>query len=299
MHTDSHHEAPHVPFGKFFIFVAIQLGIAIGVFALVAPKAFSLEIHHPWGILLWTFLFGIPLSLFEYLYHRYLLHSAILPFMSAMHRAHSTHHGLTSVKAPVTPKEPSKLVPVSSEFPVEEEHQTESMMFPSYSISIFFAVFMILLGLPGKLIFPGQPVLLALIFAITIYYSMYEIWHMILHLPFERFWKPRTETGVLKPMFRRMYGFHVMHHWRPSSNQAIVGFWGVALWDYAFRTHRRPKRLPLDGAEVNYHDATLAKPLWPIALLDRWQTGLYKASRKSERFLARIFLGRRTEKKSS
>lgn len=274
--------------------MAVQLAAALGLIALIVPTAFSHEAHQPWRLVLWTAMFGVPLSLFEYMYHRYLLHSAVLPFMSAMHRAHSTHHGLTYVKAPVTPREPYKLVEVTSEFPVEEEHQEESMMFPLWSLPIFIAVFMLLMGVPLKLLFPAQPVLISLTLAVTLYYCSYEVWHAILHLPFERFWQPLLEGRVTKRLFKRLYGFHLMHHWRPTSNLAIVGFWGVALWDYAFRTHRRPERLPLDGAEVNYNDARLAKPLWPIALLDRWQAGLYKASRATERFLARVFLGRRS-----
>jgi hypothetical protein len=154
-------------------------------------------------------------------------------------------------------------------------------------------VFLILLGLPLKLMFPTEPMLISVIFSVTLFYCSYEVWHAILHLPYERFWQPMMEGRWTKRVFRRMYGFHLMHHWRPTSNLAIVGFWGVALWDHAFRTHRRPERLPLHGAEVNYHDASLAKPLWPIALLDRWQSGLYKASRAIERYLARVFLGRK------
>lgn len=272
--------------------MAVQLAAVFGIFAWLAPHAFSAEVHQPWKLLLWTFLMGIPLSLFEYFYHRYLLHSAVLPFMSSMHRAHSTHHGLTYVKAPVTPHEPAKLVEVKSEFPIEEEHQEESMMFPLWSLPIFIAVFLVLIALPLKLMFRAEPVVMSLIIGVTLSYCSYEVWHAILHLPFERFWKPLMENRWVGRLFRRMYSFHLMHHWRPTSNLAVVGFWGVALWDHAFRTHRRPERLPLDGAEVNYHDAKLAKPLWPIAMLDRWQAGLYRASRTIERFLARIFLGR-------
>ena len=237
---------------------------------------------------------GLPLSLFEYFYHRYLLHSAVLPFMAAMHRAHSTHHGLTYVKAPVNPKEPARLVEVKSEFPVLEEHQKESMMFPFYSLPIFVAAFLILFALPLKLLFKGEPIILSLMFSVTAYYVAYEVWHAILHLPFERFWQPMLEGRFTKRLFKRLYSFHLMHHWRPTSNLAIVGFWGVAVWDYAFKTHRRPERLPLNGAEVNYHDASLARPLWPIALLDRWQAGSYKASRRFERFMFRVFLRRKT-----
>lgn len=285
-----------MPLARFIVAITAQLAAFLVLFALLLPRMFGAEIDQPWKILLWTFLFGVPLSLFEYLYHRYLLHSAVLPFMAAMHRAHSTHHGLTNVKAPVTPKEPSKLVPVESYFPVEQEHQEESMMFPLWSLPIFLAIFTILLAIPFKLVFPHEPVLVSLMLAVTLFYSGYELWHAVLHLPYEKFWKPLMEARWSKKLFRRLYSFHLMHHWRPTSNLAVVGFWGLALWDHTFRTHRRPERLPVDGAEVNYHDAKLAKPLWPIALLDKWQAGLYKNSRRFERFLARIFLKRRQER---
>jgi hypothetical protein len=212
-----------------------------------------------------------------------------------MHRAHTTHHGLTYVKAPVTPSEPAKLVEVRSTYPVEEAHQEESMMFPLYSYSIFIVLFAVLLALPIKLAFPGSPAYLACIFSVTLYYCFYEVWHAILHLPFERFWKPALEGRLTKPMFSRMYSFHLMHHWRPTSNLAIVGFWGVAVWDHVFRTHRRPERLPVNGAEVNYHDAELKRPIWPISAIDSHQPKLYKASRAIESFFARVFLRRRTD----
>lgn len=282
-----------VPFAKFFLAIFVLLAVIIGAFYVVAPHAFAAEMAQPWHILLWTAVLGLPLSLFEYFYHRYLLHSAILPFMSSMHRAHSTHHGLTYVKAPVNPKDPAMLVEVRSEFPVEEPHQEESMMFPLWSLPIFEAIFLVLLALPLKLMFPAEPVVTSVILSVAAYLVAYEVWHAILHLPFERFWKPAMEGRVTKRLFKRLYSFHLMHHWRPTSNLAIVGFWGVAVWDYAFKTHRRPERLPLDGAHVNFHDATLAKPLWPIRLLDRWQAGLYKGSRRLEKFLARVFLRRK------
>jgi hypothetical protein len=281
-----------VPFTKFFLAIGVQLAAIIGVYALVAPGAFGAEIAHPWSVVWWTFIIGLPMSLFEYFYHRYLLHSAVLPFMASMHRAHSTHHGLTYVKAPVSPNEPAKLVEVRSEFPIEEEHQEESMMFPLWSMPIFIAVLIIILGLPLKLIFPASPVLISLILNVTLYLCLYEVWHAVLHLPYERFWQPLMEARWSRRLFKRLYGFHLMHHWRPTSNLAIVGFWGVAVWDYAFLTHRRPERLPIDGAEVNYHDAKLRKPLWPVSQVDRWQAGMYKWSRSVERFLARVFLGR-------
>ncbi|RYG26530.1 hypothetical protein EON82_02940 [bacterium] len=294
MNHDPESKAHGVPFSRFFVAVSVQFAAILGLFALISPPAFRAEVGQPLSIFLWTVAIGLPLSLFEYLYHRYLLHSAVLPFMAAMHRAHSTHHGLTSVKAPVSPHEPARLVEVTSAYPVEEEHQEESMMFPLWSLPIFAFVFAILIALPLKSMLPQQPILVSTLLSVTAYYCAYEVWHAVLHLPFERFWRPAMEGRLFGPTVRRMYGFHLMHHWRPGANQAIVGFWGIALWDHAFRTHRRPERMPLSGAEVSYHDAALPQPLWPIAQLDRWKVGLYKASRTLERFLARVVLRRQT-----
>ena len=289
-------DKPHrVPFLSFFAWTAGQLVLAFLALFLIVPDLLRAELGQPGGIVLWTFLLGLPLSAFEYFYHRYLLHSAVLPFMAAMHRAHSTHHRLTSVKAPVSPREPETLVPVSNQFPVEEAHQEESMMFPVYAISIFYGVFFILLAVPLKLIFPGAPILTSVLFAVTLQYSLYEFWHAITHLPYERFWKRWIEHRQLGALGRRVYGFHLMHHWRPTTNLAVVGFWGVAIWDYAFRTHRRPERLPVPGAEVSFADADIKKPLFPITLLDRCSPPLYVASRRIEAFLARVFLGRRSQ----
>lgn len=292
MSEHTHAENHRVPYTRFFIVVGLEVAAILALYAWLAPVSFAFETHNLWSVLLWTFLLGIPLSLFEYLYHRYLLHSAVLPFMASMHRAHTTHHGLTYVKAPVTPHEPARLVEVKSEYPIEEEHQEESMMFPLYSLPIFTAVFLIIFALPLKLIFPGAPIVISTMIAVAMYLVFYEIWHAILHLPYERFWKPVMEGRYTRRLFKRLYGFHLMHHWRPTSNLAIVGFWGAAVWDHIFRTHRRPEHLPLKGAEVNYDDAKLPKPLWPIRVLDKWQAGMYKASRATERYLARIFLRR-------
>lgn len=286
---------PHrVPFTRFFLATGAQVVLAIVLFRYLSPGTFAQETAHPWMIVLWTFMLGVPLSLFEYLYHRYLLHSAVLPFLGSMHDAHHTHHGLTYVKAAVRADDPARLVPVKSEFPVEHEHQEESMMFPLYSVSIFLAMFMVLIGLPMKLLFPGQPIIFALMIAVTMYYSWYELWHAFMHLPYEKFWKPLMTSKRWGRMVRFVYGFHLMHHWRPTSNLAVVGFWGFAAWDHIFRTHRRPKNVPLQGAEVNFVDATLKKPLWPIALLDRWQVGCYKWSRKVEKFFVGLFVRKST-----
>src|SRR5580704_6649621 len=81
-----------VYFGRFTLAWLGQLATVLAVYWLIAPGMLRSELDRRWAILLWTVGLGLPLSLFEYLYHRYLLHSAVLPFMSAMQRAHGTHH---------------------------------------------------------------------------------------------------------------------------------------------------------------------------------------------------------------
>jgi hypothetical protein len=280
------------PFTVFSLAAAGQLVALLVAFWLLAPKVFWAEFSQPWLILLWTFLLGVPVSLFEYLYHRYLLHSAVLPFLSSMKVAHVTHHGLTNVRAPVKAIEPEKFATVTSGYPIVEEHQEESMMFPLWSGLVFAAVFEVLLAVPLKLAFPSQPLVAAMIFTVMLYYSWYEVWHALLHLPFDTFWKPKMGNRVV----RRMYAFHLMHHWRPTSNIAIVGFWGVAVWDHLFRTHRRPENMPLDRAQVTYLDSKLDKPRWPISVFDKMQGPWARTARSFEQFLARVFLGRAAKK---
>ena len=276
-------------FGPFYFWTGLQLAAALGLFYWIAPDMFRAEFRQPGMMLFWTFAFGVPLSLFEYLYHRYLLHSAVLPFLGTMHSCHAHHHGLTNVKAPVTQKDPDKMVQVKSDYPIVHEHQEESMQFPYFSVSVFFLIFLALVAIPIKLLAPGQPVIAGMMFTVTLAYAAYELWHAVLHLPFARYWKPLMDNPKIGGTVRHIYGFHLMHHWRPITNQAVVGFWGWAVWDHLFKTHHRPRRMPLNKAQVSYKDAAIPTPAWPIRVLDSMQPGLYKFSRKTEKVLGAMF----------
>ncbi len=281
-----------MPFGLFLLSTLSQLGLVLGLFAWIAFPTLVAEASNLPKLTLWVLALGVPLSLFEYLYHRYLLHSAVLPFLGIMHHCHAEHHGLTSVKAPVRSKEPDRMVPVASDYPVEHEHQEASMMFPYFAASIFYAIFVGMAALPAKLLLPDQPLILATILAVTLYYAGYELWHAILHLPYERFWGPWVQNRRFGSVIQHIYSFHLVHHCRPTSNLAVVGLWGFALWDHLFATHKRPLHLPLDGASINYHDISLPKPRWPISFLDRLQGPCYRTSRAVERWLSKAFRGK-------
>lgn len=282
-HFEDHHHEARMPFGKFFLYTGAQLAAAFGLFYWIAPDIFKAEFQMPLAMLGWVVVLGLPLSLFEYLYHRYLLHSAVFPFLGSMHRSHTHHHGLTNVKAPITAKEPDKMVPVDNKYAIEEEPQEESMMFPVYAISIFYALFMVLMGIPYKLLFPAQPIIAATLIVTTLGYGLYEFWHGIMHLPYDRFWKPALTHPIFGKRMRYVYSFHLMHHWRPSMNLAVVGFWGFAVWDHLFKTHHRPEHTPLVQSEVNYWDAGFFPPAWPIQVLDKIQAKLVRWSRSIEK----------------
>lgn len=284
--------AQGLPLALLIFCTLIQTASLIGLYSVVAGSMFHKELSSGWLIGLWAFGLGIPLSLFEYLFHRYLLHSALVPFLASMHRSHRTHHDLTYVKAPVNPREPSKPVPVRSEFPIEHSHQEESMMFPLYSTVIFSLFFVLTLGLPLKLLLPGAPIILALLIAVPVYLVFYEVWHAILHMPLEKFWQPLMDSKWSSKPIRRLYGFHLMHHWRPNANLAIVGFWGFAVWDHVFRTYSLPERIPLEGQSVTFEDSVLPGARWPISAIDKISPVLFKASRRLESFLGRVFLRR-------
>ena len=286
--------AKGMPYGRFALTTGLQLGAALFIYWLIAPAMFASEFSRTWQILYWTAVIGVPLSLFEYLYHRYMLHSAVLPFLGSMHKAHTHHHGLTNVKAAVTPKEPARTAPVENEYPIEHEHQEDDMMFPVYAVSIFYVVFLALFAVPLKLIFPAAPIVASTLFCVTLCVSAYEVWHAITHLSYEKWWKPKMNHRVIGGVTRHAYGFHLMHHWRPSCNLAVVGLWGFAVWDHIFGTHRRPERLPLAGNEVRFVDCELRKPRFPIGLLDKIGKRSYKLSRSFERMLVRLFSKRRT-----
>ncbi len=286
---DDGHAPSKTEFTKLTIVVFVNITLALLAYRFLFPNAFAADAAQPGMTIVWILALGVPFSLFEYMYHRYLLHSAVVPFLGRMNQAHREHHGLTPVKAPITPREPELMVEVDNRYPIEHEHQQESMMFPPFALAIFYAIFALLFGWPLHAIFPGQPIFLALIISTTLYYSAYEYWHAVLHLPYDKFWKRYIEGPKPSRIVRRIYAFHLMHHWRPTSNVAVVGLWGFAAWDYAFGTHHRPVNLPVKGATVNFLDGELPRPYWPIRILDRIQGPLFRAARTTERFLARMF----------
>lgn len=283
----------HFPFVWFVISVVLNVTATVYLYWLLARGAFTAEYTMPaYSTVGWALVLGLPLSLFEYLYHRYLLHNAILPFLMSMCKSHKNHHGLTNVTTSVKQVDGDGLIPVENNYPIEVVEQEDSMHFPLYSMVIFQAVFGILLALPLKLIFPGQPVLLATITSVTVYFVWYEVWHMVQHLPYSRYWMPLLAKSAI---IRRIYNFHLVHHFRQNMNMAVVGFYGFAVWDHVFRTCYRMAKLPVKGSRVPLDDAvSKLEPRWPISLLDRWKAPMQRWSRRVEDWGRRVIRIKKT-----
>lgn len=282
------------PYLRFAFAVIVHLLAVLAIYWWVSPGVFKQELDHGVvGVLFATFLVGLPLSLFEFGYHRYLLHSAVLPFLKSMNFAHGRHHGLTNVTLDRqgAPKDDPGPHPVKNKYAIEESYQEESMMFPLYSLAIFYPIFGILVALPLKLLFPGQPFILATLIAVTLYVCWYEIWHMIQHLPYSRFWKPLLYESRFQKMWRWIYNFHLVHHFLRMMNMAVVGFWGFAIWDHVFKTCYRMRTLPVPGARVLLTEKNDAPhPVWVIGKVDSWQSAMCSWSRRVEDWVKR-FLG--------
>lgn len=263
------------PFVRFSLAVLAQVAAAVALFAWLAPGLFRGEMAVSWGWhLLAIVLIGLPLSLFEYFYHRYMLHRRV-PLLDVMYESHRTHHGLTNVVLKrVEPRADDKSR-LESKYPIEEAEQEEAMHFPFYALSIFYGIFGILIALPLKLLLPGVPVILPLIASVTISYVGYEAWHAILHLPFKT-WEKHLYVAPYKRAIQKIYSFHYLHHLRVTVNEAVFGFFGLPVWDVLFGTNLGIKRLPRPGEVIKNSEIGTNNPRWIIRKLDDLSNKVHK-----------------------
>lgn len=205
-------------------------------------------------------------SFFEWFFHRYVLHGVFVRWLGPFARAHRNHHGLTFIRlgagAPGTERF------VLNEYPITGAHQFPDSAFPAYALAAFWALFAPL-WIVLQLLLPGLPVLLAGFAAVACSMSLYEILHAVEHFPYE-WWKRATEHPRQGWLWRRLYGFHHMHHANIGCNEAISGFFGLPIPDWCLGTYHQPRELLLAGHRATARDfAVPAPPRW-VAALDRW-----------------------------
>ncbi len=240
---------------------------------------FSLQALGQYALLL-TFLAGhLFTCFFEWGFHRYVLHSVTTPWLLWFARGHRSHHGLTPIR--LQPVSAGSDRYVLNRYPITEDAQNVDAAFPIYAIVAFWALFTPLL-IAVQLLLPKAPVLMGGYAAITWSMCLYEILHAIEHRPYE-WWKRATEHPRFGAFWRRIYGFHHMHHANISCNEAISGFFSLPIADWAFGTYHQPKELLLEGRVATARDFAVPPPPAWVRWLDAWARKRESELRRGEK----------------
>ncbi len=218
----------------------------------------------------WISIAGVFLAMnlfncfFEWGFHRYVLHTVFARWLQIFAEKHRLHHRLTPVKYIRDPSGPTHLV--KHRYPIVEEKQYEAQDFPWWALIVFWVVFTpLIVGL--QLLFTNVPFLLSGYSAVTFSLTCYEVFHSIEHRP-ESWWLPRLKHSRFGFIWRKMYGFHFMHHANPSVNLGISGLFGYPFADLVLGTLYLPKGvLPL-GEPVDPKDFVAPPPCSIVEWLD-------------------------------
>ena len=255
---------------RFSILIAIQGALLLLALRALFPKLWARSLAAGgWAFVLVFLGFHLFLAFFEWFFHRYVLHGVAVHWLHRFARGHRHHHGLTSIR--LRPVEQGSDRVVLNEYPITREEQYPDSDFPVYALVAFWLLFTPLLaGL--QLLLPRLPILLGGYAAIAWSLTLYEILHAIDHWPYE-WWKRATEHPRFGPLWRRLYGFHLMHHANIGCNEAIGGFLGLPVPDWCLGTYHQPRELLLDGRLATAKDFAIGPPRSVVRWLDRWVRG--------------------------
>jgi len=252
---------------RFSVQMAAQYALLLVAFRFLLPGLWARQFATGWLGLLVVFLgMHLVLCFFEWWFHRYVLHSITTRWLAWFARGHRSHHSLTPIRLQPVSEGSDRFV--LNRYPIVEETQYPDSAFPIYATAGFMLFFTPLLAVLQWLL-PNLPVLLGGYTAITWSMGLYEILHAIEHKPYE-WWKGATEHPRLGSMWRRLYGFHHMHHANTACNEAISGFFGMPLADWALGTYHQPRELLLEGRVATAKDFAVPPPPVLVRWLDDW-----------------------------
>jgi len=252
---------------RFSMQAIAQYALLLLAFRFLLPGVWAKQFAAGWLALLLSFLaVHLFICFFEWAFHRYVLHSVTSPWLLWFARGHRSHHGLTPIKLQPVSEGSDRYV--LNRYPITEDAQNVDAAFPSYAIVAFWGLFTPLL-IGAQLLLPDAPVLMGGYAAITWSMCLYEILHAIEHRPYE-WWKRATEHPRFGGFWRRIYGFHHMHHANISCNEAISGFFSLPIADWLFGTYHQPKELLLEGRVATAKDFTVPPPPGWVRRLDAW-----------------------------
>jgi hemolysin III len=268
----------------FIATIVLTLAALFGILALAAPAVWHAQFAAGWKAVLVTFLAVHLLAAFvEFIFHRYVLHAPLVPFLSYFYKQHTLHHALTRVGYQKSKR--GEQVPCLVEnvavnlYPIMKEPQYEASYFPWYSLTVF-ALLASLLFAPVQWFFPGAPVFLGGFLAIAWSLTLYELIHAIEHWP-QATWDRLIEHPNLGRFWRKAYAFHLRHHADIRSNEAISGFFGLPLVDVLLGTYLDPETLYRHGQPVDPKEFVSPRPRFEvIRWLDRRADESVKQRRK-------------------
>ncbi len=251
----------------FSISVVVQYSLLLLAIRFLLPNVWANQLQA--GFLPFALVFlGMHLFMcfFEWGFHRYVLHSITSPLLVRFARGHRNHHDLTPIR--LQPVAAGSDRCILNRYPITEEEQFEDSAFPVYALAAFWAFFSpVIIGL--QVLFPHVPFLIGSYAAIAWSMSLYEILHAIEHHSYD-WWKHATEHPRFGGVWRKLYGFHHMHHANISCNEAISGFFGLPIADWTFGTYHQPKELLLEGRMATARDFAVKAPPGFVRWIDGW-----------------------------
>jgi len=299
--SDHSHEGAHQHEEKFspWIFITtilVTLVALFGTMALIFPSAWKAQLAAGWVAFVVTFVIVHAFAgVFEFFFHRYILHAPLIPFLSYFYKQHTLHHALTHIgyhRSKISNTDVPGLIdnePVAENthiarntFPIEQEKQHEASYFPWYSLLIFSLVITPLL-IVAHLIFPSAPVFLAGYLAVAWSLSLYELIHAVEHWPQDT-WDRLIEHPRYGRIWRKAYAFHLRHHADIRCNEGISGIFGLPLVDFVFGTYVDPETLYTHGEKVHADEFVSPQPRFAFL---RWLDRQADAAVKNRRAAAR------------
>lgn len=261
-HSETHGKTKPFSALLFVITIITSLAVYLSVLAFVAPTIWQTQLQAGLGSLVVTFIVCHLCNAFaEHLFHRYVLHTPLIPGLSYFYKSHTKHHGLTHVVY-------RKATGVHNIYPIIEEKQHEDSYFPWYS---FLAFAVVITGplMVVQWLLPNAPVFLGGSLALAWTISLYELYHALEHKPLEK-WLPLLEhpNPYARTFWRKIYAFHLRHHADIKCNEGISGFFGIPIADFVFKTWIDPATLYTHGSQVDQKEFESPRPIFFIRWLD-------------------------------
>ena len=252
---------------RFTLLALLQLVLLFAGYHALFPKLWAGQLAGGVAPFVSAFLaMHLFLCFFEWFFHRYVLHGVTSRWLKRLAHEHRHHHSLTSIRLRPVEKGSDRFI--LNEYPITHEAQYPSSAFPAYALVAFWALFTpFLVGLQALM--PRLPMVLAGYAAIAWSMMLYEILHAIDHWPYE-WWQRATEHPRFGALWRKLYGFHLMHHANIGCNEGIGGFFGFPIADWCFGTYHQPKQLLLEGRKATAKDFAVSPPRRFVRWLDRW-----------------------------